>query len=224
MRERSSVAVIGIGTAGANWLIGQPWWAALIIGIGVVMFGELASWALEIKLRPHSLPIPPVRLSGRNNDIAMHVGRGLTNHEIATEMGMGVTDVGERVERICKMLGLRSRGALSQWALEQLHPPDPDPPTHAQRHRERGEWVAEVGTGIAVMALGLGALALPPTTPYIGTPSWFGLSLIALGLAICVLSTSTYAWELTRGRHSKDAGILSTAAGVPPTRSDSRDR
>jgi hypothetical protein len=75
------------------------------------------------------------------------------------------------------------------------HPATLVPGSHhkdgAQR-RERWEWVAEVGTGVAIMALGLAALALPPTTPIIGTPSWVGLGLIALGLAVGLLSTGTY--------------------------------
>jgi DNA-binding CsgD family transcriptional regulator len=207
MWQRAAFAVIGVATAGANWLIGEPWWAALIMGIGVVTFGELASRALEIKLRPHSQPIPPLRLHGRNNDIAMHVADQMTNHEIATRMSMSETEVSRRVDNICRTLRLTSRSELIRWARENLRHPDADQPTHAQRHRERWEWVAEVGTGIAIMALGLGALALPPNTRYVGTPSWIGLSLVAFGLAVCLLSTSTYAWELTRGRHYKDTGI-----------------
>jgi hypothetical protein len=206
MGQRLAFFVIGLCTAVVNWLIGEPWWAAIIMGVAVVTFGELASRAIAIKLRPRPAPVPPQRLHGRNNDIAMHVGHGLTNHQIATEMAMSDAEVSRRVDNICRTLRLPNRSALSGWAREQLHPHEPGKPAPTQRHRQRWEWVAEVGTGIAVMALGLGALALPPNTPYVGTPSWVGLSVVAFGLAVCVLSTSTYAWELTRRGDTSDSG------------------
>jgi hypothetical protein len=86
-----------------------------------------------------------------------------------------------------KPSGRQSKGAASP-AAQIVSPPH----SGRIRIRERWEWVAEVGTGVAIMALGLGALALPATTPVIGTPSWVGLGLIALGLAVSLLSTGTY--------------------------------
>jgi hypothetical protein len=71
----------------------------------------------------------------------------------------------------------------------------PDRPGGSDR-LERWEW-DEVGIGIATMALGLGALVIPPNIPIIGNiPSWVGLGVAAIGLAFCLLSAGTYLLQL----------------------------
>lgn len=45
------------------------------------------------------------------------------------------------------------------------------------------------------MALGLGAISLPADTPIIGPwRDWIGLTLLVVGLLLCVMSTITYFW------------------------------
>ncbi len=61
--------------------------------------------------------------------------------------------------------------------------------------------LAELGTGIGLVALGIAILTVPRSTPLIGgLPAWVGSTIGALGLVLCVLSIGTFAVEL---RHTR---------------------
>jgi hypothetical protein len=77
-----------------------------------------------------------------------------------------------------------------------------EPPERLTPAKQRWEWIAELGTGVAIMALGLGSLSLPVDTPLLGSSKdWLGLSLLIGGLVFCALSTATYFWEHTHTNH-----------------------
>jgi hypothetical protein len=57
-------------------------------------------------------------------------------------------------------------------------------------------WIAELGTGVGVVAVGIALLALPQKTPLIGgLPTWVGLGIFFLGLFLILVSTGTFIYE-----------------------------
>jgi len=64
--------------------------------------------------------------------------------------------------------------------------------------------VEEIGTGVAVMALGLGILTLPPETPLVGGwRDWIGLCLLIGGLLFSTVSIAMYSWERAQSKREK---------------------
>lgn len=65
----------------------------------------------------------PADLTGREEEVAVLVARGLTNRQIASELVISEHTAATHVRRILKKLDLRSRSQLSAWVAEQNLPP-----------------------------------------------------------------------------------------------------
>jgi non-specific serine/threonine protein kinase len=58
-------------------------------------------------------------LTARELEIALLVGRGLTNRQIATELSISEHTAATHVRRILKNLGLQSRAQIGSWLTQQ---------------------------------------------------------------------------------------------------------
>jgi DNA-binding NarL/FixJ family response regulator len=59
---------------------------------------------------------PTERLTTREQEVALLVGRGLTNRQIAQELSISEHTVANHVRKILKKLGLRSRTQISSFS------------------------------------------------------------------------------------------------------------
>ena len=70
---------------------------------------------------------PPIqrtgRLAARKQEIALPVGRGLTNRQIAQELSISERTAENHVGRILKKLGLHSRAVIAAWVAQSKHSP-----------------------------------------------------------------------------------------------------
>lgn len=58
-------------------------------------------------------------LTNREQEVAILVAQGLTNHQISTELGISERTAGNHVARILRKLGLRSRTQIAIWVTER---------------------------------------------------------------------------------------------------------
>jgi predicted ATPase/DNA-binding SARP family transcriptional activator/DNA-binding CsgD family transcriptional regulator len=66
-------------------------------------------------------------LTPREREVAALVSRGLTNRQVASELGISERTAGNHVARILHKLGLKSRAQIAIWTTEHKLPtPDPD--------------------------------------------------------------------------------------------------
>jgi predicted ATPase/DNA-binding SARP family transcriptional activator/DNA-binding CsgD family transcriptional regulator len=71
---------------------------------------------------PHEQPRahePTERLTPREQEVALLVGRGLTNRQIASELLISESTVQNHVHKILKKLGFASRARIAAWAAQQ---------------------------------------------------------------------------------------------------------
>ncbi len=67
------------------------------------------------------------RLTRREREVALLVGRGLTNRRIASELSISERTVHSHLRNIFKKLGLRSRAGLAAWVSQRrVNPPGGD--------------------------------------------------------------------------------------------------
>jgi predicted ATPase/DNA-binding SARP family transcriptional activator/DNA-binding CsgD family transcriptional regulator len=70
---------------------------------------------------------PMGNLTRREQEVAIHIARGLTNRQISAKLGISERTAGNHVARILRKLGLRSRAQIASWTTErQLLAPDPE--------------------------------------------------------------------------------------------------
>jgi DNA-binding CsgD family transcriptional regulator len=106
-------------------LEGQRWSAAARRALGEKH--ATAAWEAGRRLSPDdavraALAIPSARpggLSPRELEIAVLLGRGLRNREIAERLFLGVRTVDAHVEHIRNKLACRSRAEIAAWAASQ---------------------------------------------------------------------------------------------------------
>jgi non-specific serine/threonine protein kinase len=58
-------------------------------------------------------------LTPREREVALLVGRGLTNRQIAQELSISTSTAGNHVAKILKKLGLRSRAQIAAWVTQR---------------------------------------------------------------------------------------------------------
>jgi DNA-binding NarL/FixJ family response regulator len=76
-------------------------------------------------------PLPAGKRTGtlthREWEVALLVGRGLTNRRIAEELSISANTANNHVARILKKLGLGSRAEIAAWVTQQRRSPSPKP-------------------------------------------------------------------------------------------------
>lgn len=192
-REAALLALLG---AGAAYAVAHDWRVVVTATLGVVAVRVGAGVLLHGTRRVPDGPLPG--LTDKESSVARLVHAGFGDPAIAMRLGISLNRVEARIRRIHAKWRVSTRGEVVQHVAEVLGEPPQHPST---RIKQRWELVAEVGTGVAVMGLGLGLLALPPDTPVIGDwRDWFGLSLMVGGLVFSVISVAIYTWE--RGQNA----------------------
>jgi DNA-binding NarL/FixJ family response regulator len=67
------------------------------------------------------------RLSPREREVAMLIGRGLSNRQIADDLSISIATVERHTANIFNKLGVHSRVQVAVWAVsKQLNPPSED--------------------------------------------------------------------------------------------------
>jgi DNA-binding CsgD family transcriptional regulator len=198
LADRDAVA-LALLTAVAAYAIAFEWadWPlAVIAGVGVIVVRIGAGILLH---GTHSIPNDALPgLTDKESDVARYVHRGLGDPAIARRLGISLKRVGGRVNRIQAKWRVSTRSEIAEHVAQILG----EPPQRPAPEKQRWEWIAEVGTGVAIMALGLGSLTLSVDTPLLGgLKDWLGLSLLIGGLIFSVVSTSTYVWERMHTNH-----------------------
>jgi DNA-binding CsgD family transcriptional regulator len=186
-------AALAVMAAVAAYAVAHEWgdWrVALAAGIGVIAVRVGAGIVLH---GTHGIPDDPLPgLTEKESAVARYVHRGLGDPAIARRLGISLKRVDGRVNRIQAKWRVSTRREIAEHVAQILG----EPPQHSMPAKQRWEWIAELGTGIAIMALGLGSLTLSVDTPLLGSSKdWLGLCLLIGGLVFCGLSTVTYFWE-----------------------------
>jgi DNA-binding CsgD family transcriptional regulator len=181
------IALLGMSAA---YAVTHDWRAAFGAGLGTLAVRV----GVGISFRNRG-GIPSTRLPGltdTDSSVAYCIQRNLSDPAIARILNITLPRVQSRVQRIQRIWGLQSRAQIA--AAVNLIPPVPV----ADRPKERWEWIAELGAGIAVMALGVALMTLPPDTPLIG-PSHdaIGLVLTIGGLVFGAVSTFLFYTDKT---------------------------
>jgi two-component system, NarL family, nitrate/nitrite response regulator NarL len=95
--------------------------AIQLVYAGEVYFSPSVSRVLvDEVVNPGQPPAPapsPANLSEREREVLVHIAEGLTNKDIANQLGLGVRTVETHRERIMRKLGIRSVAGLTKFAI-----------------------------------------------------------------------------------------------------------
>lgn len=196
--QDAEAALLALVGAGAAYAVAHDWRVALTAGIGVLVVRIGAGMLLHgIRKIPQG-PLPD--LTDKESSVASLIHAGYGNPAIAARLGIPLRRIEGRIQRIQTKWRVSTRQEIAQH-VAQIRGEPPEHPT--TRFKQRWELIAEVGTGVAVVALGLGMLTLPPDTPLIGGwREWFGLSLVIGGFLYSAVSIAMYSWE--RGHSTRE--------------------
>lgn len=186
--EAALLALVG---AVAAYAVALDWRVALTAGFGVLVVRVGAGVLLHGTRKIADGPLPD--LTENESDVASLIHAGYGDPAIAARLGISLKRVEGRILRIQAKWRVSTRREIAQHVAQIRG----EPPEHPiSRFKQRWEMIAEIGTGIAVMALGVGILTLPPDTPVIGSwRAWIGLSLLIVGLLFSAVSIAMYSWE-----------------------------
>jgi DNA-binding CsgD family transcriptional regulator len=193
--EAGALALVG---AAAAYAVDRDWRVALTAALGVLVVRFGAGVLLH---GTHKIPMVPLPdLTQNESSVANLVHAGYGDPAIAARLGVSLSRVEARIQRIQLKWRISTRAEIAKHVAQIRGDPPELPRT---RLKQRWEFVAEIGTGVAVMALGLGVLTLPPDTPLIGEwRDWIGLSLLIGGLLFITVSIAIYLWE--RGHSGRE--------------------
>jgi non-specific serine/threonine protein kinase len=82
---------------------------------------QTVDYALNLPLKPGIAPVigeTPGDLTRREREVAMLIGQGKTNGEIATELVLSKRTVETHVSKILSKLGMTSRAQIMRWAID----------------------------------------------------------------------------------------------------------
>jgi DNA-binding CsgD family transcriptional regulator len=190
VRDREAVLLAVVGAVAA-FAVARDWRVVLTAAVGVLAVKAGAGRLLHGAQRIPDEPLPG--LTAHDSAVARLIHAGYGDPAIAMRLGIALTRVERRIQRIYAIWHVSTRSEIARHVAqvigEPLEPPIP-------RRKQRWELIAEVGTGVAVMALGLGILTMPPDTPLIGSwRDWIGLTGLTSGLLFAVVSIAMYLWE-----------------------------
>jgi DNA-binding NarL/FixJ family response regulator len=89
---------------------------------------HVARAVLSRRSRKRSEQHPPTyertqRLTTREQEVALLVGRGLTNRRIAQELSISERTAEYHIAKILKKLGFSSRARIAAWVAQSKHSP-----------------------------------------------------------------------------------------------------
>lgn len=194
--EAALLAAVG---AAAAYAVALDWRVAVTAGFGVVAVRLGAGVLLHGTRKIPDDPLP--ELTDKESAVASLIHAGYGDPAIAARLGISLKRIDGRILRIQDKWHVSTRGEIVHH-VAQIRGEPPEHPT--SRFKQRWELIAEIGTGVAVMGLGIAILALPPDTPLVGSwRAWIGLSLLIVGLLFSVVSLTMYSWERAQSKHEK---------------------
>jgi DNA-binding CsgD family transcriptional regulator len=194
--EAALLALVG---AGAAYAIALDWRVALTAGFGVLAVRIGADMLLHGTRKISDGPLPD--LTDKESAVANLIYAGYGDPAIAALLGISLKRIEARIIHIQTKWRVSTRNEIIQHVAQIRGEPPEHPRT---RVKQRWELVAEIGTGVAVMALGLGILTLPPETPLVGGwRDWIGLCLLIGGLLFSTVSIAMYSWERAQSKREK---------------------
>ncbi|TMG38678.1 MAG: response regulator transcription factor [Chloroflexi bacterium] len=117
--------VLALGVAAIAGLAGVPSWHALLAAAAIVLFRvglELVTATRTVAARPALAAggAPAAgRLTTRETEIAVLVGEGMTNREIAARLVISERTVDNHVHNILDALDMRHRSQIAAWCAER---------------------------------------------------------------------------------------------------------
>jgi DNA-binding CsgD family transcriptional regulator len=198
LEDREAFLLAAVGGA-AGYAVVHDWRAVLTAALGVFAVKVGAGTLLHGTAKLPNDPLPG--LTDHESSVARLIHAGYGNPAIAMRLNVTLKRVEARIQRIQAKWAVATRPEIEQL-VAQILGESPRPPI--PRSKQRWELIAEVGTGVAVMALGLGILTLPPDTPLIGDwRDWIGLTLMTGGLIFSAISIAMFLWERGQTRSEK---------------------
>jgi DNA-binding CsgD family transcriptional regulator len=198
VQDREAVLLALVGAAAA-YAVARDGRLVLTVALGVLVVRAGAGLLLH---GTHKIPFGSLPdLTDNESAVATFIYAGYGDPAIAARLGITVKRVEGRSQRIQAKWRVSTRSEIAHHVAQIRGEPPPERPTPL---KQRWELVAEVGTGVAVMALGVAILAVPPDTPLIGDwRDWFGLSVLVAGLLFSAVSLVMFFWERgqSRGEH-----------------------
>lgn len=99
----------------------------------------LLEWALSeaaslefSQAKPSTEPLPGVRLTSREAEVATYLARGLSNKEIATALTISIRTAEGHVEQVLRKLGANTRAQAAAMIVSGQAPDDPSTQTQAK--------------------------------------------------------------------------------------------
>jgi len=197
--QDADAAVLGLVGAAAAYAVARDWRVALTAGLGVLVVRIGAGVLLHGTRKIPEGPLP--ELTEKESSVASLIHAGYGDPAIAARLGIPLRRIEGRIQRIQTKWRVSTRTEIAQHVAQIRGEPPELPRT---RFKQRWELVAEIGTGVAVMALGLGILTLPPETPLVGGwRDWIGLCLLIGGLLFSTVSIAMFSWERAQSKREK---------------------
>ncbi len=197
--QDADAAVLALVGASAAYAVARDWRVALTAGLAVLVVRIGAGVLLHGTRKIPEGPLP--ELTEKESSVASLIHAGYGDPAIAARLGIPLKRIEGRIQRIQTKWRVSTRTEIAQHVAQIRGEPPELPRT---RVKQRWELVAEIGTGVAVMALGLGILTLPPETPLVGGwRDWIGLCLLIGGLLFSTVSIAMYSWERAQSKREK---------------------
>jgi serine/threonine-protein kinase PknK len=107
--------------------LGETEWGEALAEGRMMSLEEAAEYALSeeddqpeatIAQGPSAYAEPRDELTPREREVVVLVARGLTNHQVSTELSISERTAGNHVAKILKKLGLNSRAQIASWVIE----------------------------------------------------------------------------------------------------------
>jgi predicted ATPase/DNA-binding SARP family transcriptional activator/DNA-binding CsgD family transcriptional regulator len=107
--------------------LGESEWGEALAEGRMMSLDEAAEYALSeeddqpeatIAQGPSAYAEPRDELTPREREVVVLVARGLTNHQVSTELSISERTAGNHVAKILKKLGLNSRAQIASWVIE----------------------------------------------------------------------------------------------------------
>ena len=117
--------VLALGVSAIAGLAGVPSWHALLAAAAIVLFRvglELVTATRTVAARPALAAggaSAAGRLTARETEIAVLVGEGMTNREIAARLVISERTVDNHVHNILDALDMRHRSQIAAWCAER---------------------------------------------------------------------------------------------------------